>query len=379
MIKHEIELNNFLQKGRVACEYRDHALHMTTLRSIPTQRFDAEHLSIGSNIYLPDRYRLPLRIDLTAKIDAPGLYVLLGNGHVNFGTMWQDNRRMDDIAAPARKIMCFHNHMDMNAFADISLLYDLNGMQILINGEERYYSNRERYMKPAALREMNGEGLTLAIACDKLTNLCIASLHITEYDKTCGIVRAGAELPLALTRNEAVPPDEKPSFETCISRLPAHIRDEIMKTDRYLKGSAIKFKRQLEKNGNKITYVAPDHGFSYAIYVSNDLFDHSLQWYIITGGKPETWHRKADRMEETLDLLDRIDPEFARRMFFSLDDCVGCYPNCLARTRYRFGNGQKTVCHGKLKFTMNPAGFEDARRFIDAVGRIAAEDNESPG
>lgn len=116
MIKHNIDLAHFLPKGQVACEYRDNMLYMTTNRAIPTQRFDAEHLSINSYIYLPEKYKFPLRIDITAKIDAPGLYLLLGKGHVNFGTLWSDNRRIDDIVSPARKTMYYHNHMTMNEF-----------------------------------------------------------------------------------------------------------------------------------------------------------------------------------------------------------------------------------------------------------------------
>lgn len=353
MIKHNIELTRFLLKGQVVCKYKDNLLYMTTERAIPTQRFDAEHLSINSYIYLPDKYKLPLRIDMTAKIDAPGLYMLLGKGHVNFGTLWSDNRRIDDIAAPARKTMHYHNHMKMNRFTDISVLYDLKEMQIMIDGEERYYSKKERYMKSPAFSEMNKDGFELKIACDKLVNLCVKSVSITEYDDTCGIFHSGAELPTAIMKNEAAAPGEKPTFEKCISLLPAYIRSEIVKTDEYLKSlKLLKFKRQIEKNGNKITYVASDYGFSYAIYLSNDIFDHSLQWYIITNGKPETWHRKADMMEETLNRLFNTSPDFAERMFYNMDDCVGCYKNCLAKTRYGLRDKYKPVCHGKLKFRM---------------------------
>jgi hypothetical protein len=222
---------------------------------------------------------------------------------------------------------------------------------------------------------MKEEGLTLKIACDKLVNLCISSLCITEYnDESLGIVHTSEELPPALTKNEAVPYGEKPALETCISRLPKQIQNEIMNMDSYLTAQrAIKFKRQIEKNGNKITYVASDHGFSYAIYLSNDYFDHSLQWYLITSGKPETWHRKADQMEETLSKLEQDDPHFAKHMYGNLEDCVGCYQTCLARTRYRFNGQEKTTCHGKLKFKADLSGFEDVRRFLAAISSIVKE------
>jgi hypothetical protein len=349
-------------------------LYMTTNRAIPTQRFDAEHLSINAYVHLPDKFRLPLRIDLSVKMDAPGLYLLLGKGHINLGTLWSDNRRIDDIVNPSRKTMNYHNHMNMNELTDISVIYDLKEMQILINGEERYYSKKERYMKAPEFGKMNEEGFEFKITCDKLVNLWIKSLSVTEYVDNCGILHSEVELPAAVTKNEAIAPGEKPTVDQCISLLPAHIQSEIMKTEEYLKSlKPLNFKRLIEKNGNKITYVASDYGLSYAIYLSNDMFDHSLQWYIITSGKPETWHRKADRMEETLNRLAGTSPEFAERMFYSLEDCVGCYTNCLARTRYQFGEKHKMVCHGKLKFRMSTSGFEDARTFINEVNRLVQE------
>lgn len=373
MLKHNIELTRFLPKGQVVCECKDDMLYMTTNRALPTQRFDAEHLSINSYIYLPDKYKLPLRIDITAKIDAPGLYIILGKGHINFGTLCSDNRRIDDIAAPARKTMHYHNHMHMNKFTNISLLYDLKEMQIMIDGEERYYSKKERYMKAPVFCEMNEDGFELKIACDKLVDLCIKSVCITEYHDTCGIVHSGAELPAAITKNEVIATGEKPVFEKCISQLPAYIQSEIVKTDEFLKAlKPLKFKRQIEKHGNKITYVASEYGLSYAIYLSNDIFDHTLQWYIITSGKPETWHRKADMMEETLNSLANSSPDFAERMFYNLNECVGCYKDCLAKTKYRLREKQKTICHGKLKFCMNVSGFEEVRAFIEEISNLVS-------
>ncbi len=380
MILHNIELTHFIPKGQVTCEYKDNALYMKTNHSIPSERFDAEHLSINSYIYLPDRYKLPLRIDMRVKINAPGLYLLFGNGHVNFGTLWSDNRRLDDIVVPARKTMLYHNHMDMNQYTDISLLYDKKEMQILIDGEERYYSKKERYMKSPVFQEMNEKGFEVKIACDKLVDLWIEEFTITEYEDTCGIIPSGKELPAPLTNNNVIAQGEKPDFKKCISLLPEEIHREIVDINDYLISlKPLKFKRQIEKNGNKITYVASGYGISYAIYLSNDMFDHSLQWYLITNGKPETWHRKVDRMEDTLKALARISPDFADFMFYSLLDCVGCYSNCLAKTKYRLGSKQKTVCHGKLKFRMSKSGFRDVRIFVDEINRLLIQEQEDNG
>lgn len=368
MITNKIDLREFLSKGNVVCEFKDNVLNVATKRAIPTQRFDKAHLSINSYVFLQSKIQIPLTIDVVAKIDAPGLYLLLGNGHINFGTMWSDNRRIDDILEPTRKTAFFHNHIPMDQFNHITLKYDYKEMQILVNGEERYYSKKEQYMKSKVLSESNRTGFEFGLGCDKLVNLVIESVSITQHQDTCGIVHSDQALPTPIMGNQCFNELEKPTFEKCLSLLSPDIQDEIVRIDKYLKGfEEIKFKRQIEKHGNKITYIAADYGFSYAIYLSNDIFDHSLQWYIITNGKPDTWHRKADMMEELLDRLSKKMPDFAERMFSNLDDCVGCYPHCLAKTKYQLNGNVRLACHGKLKFTMNRSGFDDLRLMIEEI------------
>lgn len=371
MVKHMIDLGDIIAKGRVECEQVEDMLQVRTKHAIPTQRFDAEHLSVNSYIALPGTYKLPLRIDMNVQLDEPGLYLLVGKGRINFGTLCSDNRRMDDIVKPARKVFFYHNQMTMKEFTDLSVTYDLKEMQILIQGEERYYSQKEKYMKAAEFRERNEEGFTIRIASDKFVNLLIKSIIVTEFEGDCKIIRQGKELPIAITTNQWGVPGEKLTMEACIDRLPEEIQKSIIRMDDYLKSLKIlKFKRILEKNGNKITYVSSDYGFSYAIYLGNELFKHSLQWYLITKGKPETWHRKADFMEETLSSLEADNQEFAQRMYNDLEECVGCYGLCLARTRYSFGDRKKYVCHGKLFFQMNKDGFDDVRTFVDEINRV---------
>lgn len=377
MVKHVIDLGDIISKGRVECGKVEDMLHVRTKHALPTQRFDAEHLSVNSYIALPGTYKLPLRVDITAQIDEPGLYLLVGKGRINFGTMCSDNRRMDDIVKPTRKVLFYHNQMPMEEFTDISVTYDLKEIQILIQGEERYYSQKEKYMKAAEFREMNETGFTIKIACDKFVNLLIKSVTVTEYEEDCEITRQGKEIPPAITTNQWGVPGEKLTFEACIARLPEEIQKSIISIENYLKSNkSLKFKRIIEKNGNKITYVASDYGFSYSIYLGNELFKHSLQWYLITNGKPETWHRKADLMEETLHSLQVRNQEFAQRMFNDLEECVGCYSNCLAKTRYSFGDRQKYVCHGKLFFQMNKVGFDDVCAFVDEISQVVQKEEE---
>jgi len=61
------------------------------------------------------------------------------------------------------------------------------------------------------------------------------------------------------------------------------------------------------------------------IDVSGVESSQNFGWYIVAGGKPETWHRKADYMEETLAEIKRSDPQLAERIFYALNNCVACY------------------------------------------------------
>ncbi|OPJ63786.1 hypothetical protein [Clostridium oryzae] len=114
----------------------------------------------------------------------------------------------------------------------------------------------------------------------------------------------------------------------------------------------MKFKRQIEKHGNKITYLASDYGFSYALRPSNDVLTHSLGWYIITSSKPQFSHRKDDMMEATLNKSAETSEEFAERMFCNLLECIACRKECAVRTLYEFKGKKKVVCHGLIEFKM---------------------------
>jgi hypothetical protein len=246
-------------------------------------------------------------------------------------------------------------------------------MQILINGEERFYSKKEKYMKSKLLDDLNKNGFTLKMTCTKRTNLVIKALSITEYDDSVEVNHTESELPKPLITNTAIEPEQKPKFEMCLALLPEEIRNEIIKTDNFLRSlRPLKFKRQIEKYGNKITYLASKHGFSYIIYPSNDVMHHALSWYIITNGKPELWHRKADMMEATLNKLEEAEPDLAERMFFNLTECNACC-KCLVKTLYEFKGIKKITCHGRMDLKMSVPDFMDVRTFINTVNQLVIE------
>ena len=365
MTEHQINLTLLQCYGHTLSKMQDETLKMTVTRANPLN-----HCKPGIQCFhyaeVPGRYRLPLRIDVTAKIDAPSFYLMLGEGHANFGIHF-DNRRLDDICEPQNKINHFNSRIPMNEYVDITLIYDLKEMQIKINGEERYYSKREKYMKSPLFQGMNEKGFPFRISCVKRTNLEIRSIRITEYDETAGIIHIHDPKD-----DEFVPPTEKPTFTNCLSGLPDDLRAAVNDIDDWLqKLRPMKFKRQVDKNGVKITYVASEQGFSYAIHISGDVLYHTLQWYILTQGKPETWGRKADRMEDTLHYLAQTDSDFAQRMFHNLYECVGGYGSgCLAKTPYTLVDETVISCHGKMFFNMNLAEFNDVKRFIGAVNEM---------
>lgn len=368
MTVHNIDLTMLKLHGYTLSEMQDGILGMTVTRANPLNHCKP---GIRCDHYaeVPGHYRLPLRIDVTAKINVPSFYIMLGEGHANFGSNF-DNRRLDDICEPQNKINHFYNRIPMNEFADITIIYDLKEMQILINGEEQFYSKREKYMKSSMFKEMNERGFPLRISCAKRTNLEIRSIRVTEYDDTAGIVHT-----LDPKDDKYVPPTEKPAFESCLSELEEALRAAVVDIDGWFKTlSPMKFKRQISRYGDKITYIASKQGFSYAIHISGNMLYHTLQWYILTQGKPETWGRKADRMEDTLNYLAQSDPDFARSMWGNLYECVGGYgPGCLAKTPYIFADEKIISCHGKMYFNMNLSEFDDVKRFISAVNEITSK------
>ncbi len=175
-------------------------------------------------------------------------------------------------------------------------------------------------------------------------------------------------------------------FDSMISTLPQALKDEITQTDQSLKSlRPLKFKRTVDPKAKKITYVASDYGVSYMFKVTDDVLAHNFQWYIVYNGKPETWHRRADYMEETLVYIAKNDFPLAERIYNALRTCPGldnCYgQRCLARTVYAFNGQKKLTCHGKVEPGFNHEGFRDAREFFRYFNELVKEkiaDGEPP-
>jgi hypothetical protein len=371
MNEHKINLTKLQPYGQTVSEIKDDIFYLSSAKEQPFNVCgDMRHYYAE----VPGCYHLPLKIDITARIDAPALYVVFGAGSITFG-----NRagRIDDICGPhSGKKIFFSSYLSMNEFFRITIIYDFKEMQILVNGEERYYSTNEKYMKTKVFAAMNNDGFPLKISCDNRVAVQIQRITVTEYDKSAEIIHdvsAKAEPIKFFTLID------KPTFESCIAELPDALRSAVVDIDAWIRTlRPMKFKRQIDKNGEKITYVASEQGFSYQVYISGGVLRHTAWWYILTQGNPETWHRKADNMENTLNYLSETDPDFACKMFNNLYKCAGSYGSgCLGKTPYTYGNHKIISCHGKLNFTMNLSEFDDVKHFINAVNDITIGDCET--
>jgi hypothetical protein len=311
---------------------------------------------------LPGKYRLPFRVDMTVRLDGLAMFLFVGGGHVSFGTPWQNNRKIEDIAVPSGKPnldrASYDNHLPFGEFVDIAVTYDMREMQIMIGGEERFWTRKLPYMKSAY-----ADGFEIGLVVTKLSTLTIKSVTVTEYDGNAPITRGGF---VEIKREK--PPGERPkhTFDSVASGLPADIRDELIVTDSFLTAlRPLRFKRAVDKNGGKISYVASGFGVSYAFNASGAESSQNFGWYIVHNGKPETWHIKNDCMEEALASLAVSDARLAGRIFYALNDCVGCYgPRCLAKRPYELNGIKRLACHGRVVMRANHEDFAAARGFF---------------
>lgn len=179
----------------------------------------------------------------------------------------------------------------------------------------------------------------------------------------------------AVNKTDTVHMPHRPLFDTIISDLPQTYKNEITETDKYLKTiRPLKFKRIIDKKAQKITYVASDYGISYMFKISDEKFTHNFQWYIVYNGKPETWHRRADYMEEALVYIEKNDHPLSVHIYDALKRCPGgdnCYgERCLARTLYAFNDQKRLTCHGSVELGMNQDDFRAARKFFNYLNEL---------
>lgn len=375
MKEHCIDLNQLILHGKAQMKFVEKSLEVYTTHAITPIALNLSGESYKRHyVALPEKYKLPLRIDMRIKLDYPALFLFIGSGHVLFG-LPDHNRKIEDLMQISKKLNhdydFFKNRIPLGEFINISITYNLDEMQILIGGEERFYGQKQPYMKAKNLCEINKEGLSIGLAVSKRSTLSIDKITVTEFETQAPITRGNFEKIKVQTALE----HPKATFDTVLSQLPKEYQGKMMEMDSFLTSlRPMKFKRVIDKNGGKITYIASDYGVSYGFNISAGQLTHNFGWYIVTSGKPETWHRKADFMEETLAEIKTIDHPLATRIFYALNDCVGCYgARCLAKTGYAFDGQKRLSCHGRVLLRMCEEDFHDARDFFGHFNVLMAQ------
>lgn len=328
-----------------------------------------------SYIGIAQKFKLPLRIDMRVKMDSPSIYLILGKGHVSLGTSFLDNRRIGDIVEQNPKITsAFDNSLEMNAWSDISVIYGLKQMQILVNGEERYFSSKEKYMRSLIFSEVNSEGFDLKIAGSKLANLALDFVRVTEYEDNeiavLGPKGNNLDSKICLSVDRKV----KSDFDECISKLSTELKEAIYHINDFLLNCKnLKVKRKIEGSSQacKISCVS-SHGFSYSIHVSEKITDHFFWWNMVSNYTYENKYmgRKNDYTNITLSKVAERSPEIAALLFSYYDECVGCSSGCHVKTFYEYSGKKKAVCHGKMIMNMNVSTFNNILYMFRVLAEI---------
>ena len=383
--KHRIDLAEITAHGSAKICYHKDALEVWTTHSIAPISFNLSGESFHRHyVALPGSYRIPFRLDMRLRLDYPGMLLFIGGGHITFATSWQDNHRIEDLLKPTGKPNqdhgTFDNGLPLGEIVDIVIVYTRSEMQICIAGEERFYSDKQPYMKARNFAVLNDAALEIGIAVAKLSRLFLQEVIITEYGDEESMARDGFKV-----RVRKIYPDlPKPTYADILEQLLPDARNLLSTADaRLMSLRPLRFRRSVErKNANlggyKINYVAADCGISCAFQISGTDFTPEFGWYIVTNGKPETWHRKADYMEETLSELARCDVQQAERLFYALNDCVGCYGSrCLAKTLYTFGEQKRLSCHGRVMLRGCSDDILDMLAFFTCLNALVAGKTEN--
>jgi len=229
MKKHNVDLAALKPHGQAKIKSRDETLDFWTTHSITSIAFNLYGDSYKKHyVPLPGTYRLPFRVDMIVRLDFPLFIMLIGGGHVTFASPLQDNRKIEDIVKPSGKPNqdhnSYNNSLPFGEYADISVTYNFNEMQILINGEERFYSRKQAYMRVKTLKEQNTEGFSIKLAVSKLATLNIKTITVTEFDEKAPVTRGAFEEKRLQPIEQERP---KPTFASVISGLPQESRNDV--------------------------------------------------------------------------------------------------------------------------------------------------------
>lgn len=378
MVIHNIPLESLIPHGKVSVNITNGEFNLVTNSAFKTW-FDKDNTPIKSYVYLPNKYKLPFRVDMTVKIDSPALYLLAGKGLIGFAT-GMDNRKIRDILGknPKPNTHAFDNDLQMNQYVDISVTYGMKAMWVYINSDLRCISRKDDYIKTikkGLLPKEYENGFNLALACTKRTQTVLKELTITEFE--LDKITVPEESVKIHCDSACLSVSEKPTLDKCIQGLEYDLQKEIIHTNEYLLNDVKKnmsFKRKIEGGYpySKITYVS-QKGLSYKIHIRGVTLWHQLVWIRYnTKQEQEKYggYKKADCTNEALNKLAEESPELASKIFFRIRECFGCEQNCGYRAIYEYNEMKKMSCDdifGGIYFKMLPSDFEDLRKYISVL------------
>ena len=381
MKTHNIPLESFIPQGKVSVNIVNGELNLVTTSAFPTW-CDKDNTRIKSYVCLPNKYKLPFKIDITVKIDSPALYLLVGKGYVSFAT-GMDNRKIRDILGENSKpnTHAFDNDLQMNEYADISVVYGMKAMWVYIDGKLRCLSRKDDYIKAikkGLLPEEVQNGFNIALACTKRTKTAVKTFTITEFENE---EITEPQEPVKIHYDSAcLSASEKPTLEECVKGISGDLQREIMLTNEYLLNDMKKnlnFKRKIEGGYpySKITYVS-QKGLSYKIHIRGATLWHQLVWIRYnTKQEQEKYggYKKADCTNEALNKLAEESPELAAEIFFRIRECFGCAQNCDYKVLYEYNGVKKMSCDdigGGIYFKMLPSDFGELRKYISVLNNV---------
>lgn len=348
MKTHNIPLESFTPKSKTKVKIENEGLY------IP-----AEIKSNGKErhyVYIPGKYKLPFRINMTAKIgfiaEPPSQFTLIiGKGNVYFNGGYTESC---DILTGSKITpdAVYYNDIPSKEYVDISVMYGSKVMWAAVDGEYCLSSEESEYMKllhDNTVPDKFINGLDIAICGGTGTKLEIKSLTIIEYEND------ELEIPAEISNVPELSP-----FEWYVKGLPLELQDEMIKTDEFLLNDMkkiLKFKRAIDKYGH-LTYKSPC-GFQYTIFEHGAGEFHEINW---------DWMKKPDYTDAVLVKLAESSPEFADKMFSRLWDCGS--PTCKRVSINEYNGKTKITCRSTIVFKWLPAEFEDVRKVAAAANEV---------
>ena len=184
MFTNTINLADFENKGTIKSTLTQEGLNFSLNTTLRTE-FHKEIDTINTYAFLPQKFHLPVKINFTANTNGNGFYLLFGTGRVNFNYNYNDNNRSyNDIVAPDLETKNrIYNFLPKNKDVMIQIIYDYKFMQVYIDGEERYFSTKEKYMKSRLTKEKNTEGFGIRFAIEQSEKVLLKQFSVTQYNE----------------------------------------------------------------------------------------------------------------------------------------------------------------------------------------------------